>query len=67
VSGVEGYGVELAIVDRVLETVPLRVGLGAVCYGTVWRGEVWQGQVRANVADRVLETVSLPMQQHQIT
>ena len=33
-----------------------------VCYGKVWRGEVWQGQVWANVADRVLVTVPLPMQ-----
>lgn len=58
---------ELAIVDRTFSRVFLRVELGAVCYGAVWRGEVWQGQVWANVADRVLETVSLPMQQHQTT
>ena len=36
---------------------------GMVGMGSVWRGEARRGKARANVADRGLATVSLPMQQ----
>ena len=58
--GLAGSGRELATVDWVFIEYLFE------CYGEaglVRSGEAWHGKARANVADRGLATVSLPMQQ----
>ena len=62
-SGTERCGRELAIVDRVLATVPLRVLWQAhASKGEVWSGRARRGSARANVAAMGLVTVPWSMQ-----